>query len=413
MLLVFLYVAGVKKKRDKLARTGRDAQKLANYLEQPFSILRVPRKRKTPDNPEHDDCPAKVCVPQTGLSTAEKSTQMSSGKLETKNMQRRIRVLENKVKQLKQENKRLHQRNEVLRDQLAELCPKRVNQIVKRKTESVTRWKQRYQNAIKSSAARDKNIKELTEVKQRLKKLKKSRDRSHKRYIQKKKQEALKLPAEKYISQLVEKKKEVEVLKLDRVYMEHELDKSMQSDDHAVPTMLDGKTFAPSIREASYKLQSLGVAESSVSEAIQSVVHIVTQKDIGRLPSASTQHKLGPEMLALSRQQVKEGLSEIPNTTLKYDGTTKKGIHLTELEVSTGERTYLAGIRRQCSGTAGAYVESISESLASIDGTKTPGGETAASNILSNVANTMTDRYVVLISLKIIQDQVALLADFF
>ena len=145
-------------------------------------------------------------------------------------------------------------------------------------------------------------------------------------------------------------------MKLTLVSLETDLEsvRKEAATTEAVSTLKDGKSFHPNVRDASYKLQSLGVAEERVSDVIQTVVNTIAQKDIGPLPSATTQRMFGAEMLALSHQQVKEAVCGQDQMTLKYDGTTKGGTHLTELEVATKTRTYLAGtyykadIKLQC-----------------------------------------------------------------
>ncbi len=60
--------------------------------------------------------------------------------------------------------------------------------------------------------------------------------------------------------------------------------------------------------------------------------------------------------------------------TLKYDGTTDhRGKHVIEVELSTGEETFLVAMKNQASGKAEDYVASITDSLQCTD--KVAGGE--------------------------------------
>ena len=68
-------------------------------------------------------------------------------------------------------------------------------------------------------------------------------------------------------------------------------------------------------------------------------------------------------MASLSRQQIKECVTQADSLTLKYDGTTKKLGHLAEVEISTEHDTFLVGIKNQTSGTAEEYVNTIKTCL--------------------------------------------------
>ena len=142
---------------------------------------------------------------------------------------------------------------------------------------------------------------------------------------------------------LHEKDQQNKAVEADLVLLQEELQNRVLDLDLEIPTMIDARTLDPAVREASYRLQGLGVAESKVSAAIDTVLTVVANKQVGRLPSTSTQHRLGHEMLALSRQQVRAELAGHKNTTLKYDGTSKKGAHLSEVEIATADATFLAG----------------------------------------------------------------------
>ena len=81
-----------------------------------------------------------------------------------------------------------------------------------------------------------------------------------------------------------------------------------------------------------------------MSQVIQTVCDVVAPKQLDEsLPSVSTQARLASEMKALSQQQIREAVSDRSHLTLKYDGTTKVGTHLTEVEISTGDQTLLLG----------------------------------------------------------------------
>ena len=70
--------------------------------------------------------------------------------------------------------------------------------------------------------------------------------------------------------------------------------------------------------------------------------------------------------------------------TLKYDGTTKNGYYIMELEVETKENTYFVGSPETIGGKATDYVDTIVTVLGKVDPHK----------LQDKVSNTMTDRVV-------------------
>ena len=155
-----------------------------------------------------------------------------------------------------------------------------------------------------------------------------------------------------------------------------------------------GKEYTdPKVKETSMYLQSMGLSEHQCSKALKMSVETVTNcKLVGKLPSHSTQSRLSSEMKALALKRVAEETNSAKNLTLKYDGTTdKSGRHITEVEIATGKETFLVGLKPQAAGAASDYVQSIEDSLHSIDNAQNnPKG-----TLLSNVSNTMTDRHII------------------
>nr|XP_054756519.1 uncharacterized protein LOC129262428 [Lytechinus pictus] len=151
-----------------------------------------------------------------------------------------------------------------------------------------------------------------------------------------------------------------------------------------IPTK-EGKQFNTSVREASFYLQDIGVPEHRTSEAIRIVSETINGRQIGCLPSSSTQHRMASEMKVLSKSQVRESLKDKNNLTIKYDGTTKGRVgHLTEVEVASKEKTFLVGVSQQVGGAADEYVRTIEEACDAI-----------SPDILCNkTTNTMTDRCI-------------------
>lgn len=137
-------------------------------------------------------------------------------------------------------------------------------------------------------------------------------------------------------------------------------------------TLQDGKTFNTRIREASYYMQNLGLSEAKVSKALPLIVRAICDKElVGPLPSYRSQNRFGDELIALSKQQIKDVLVSENNTTLMFDGTTKSGHHLTEVEIGTkNSGAYLLGIREQSGGRATEYIDTINKSVGDIESQK-------------------------------------------
>ena len=136
------------------------------------------------------------------------------------------------------------------------------------------------------------------------------------------------------------------------------------------------------------------MTEGKTSEALRKVYKALTGNELlGELPSSKTQHRFGAETKTLARQQVKEALSKKENTSLKYDGTTKDGHHLVEMEVWTQEHQYLTGLKEQeGGGTATEYHATLKEVLHDADSTATT--EPLECKLLYNISNTVSDRVV-------------------
>lgn len=310
-----------------------------------------------------------------------------------------VQTLQRQNEELKTEVVKLRSENLQYRKRITSWNPKRLNQAIKRKQESVQLWRKKCISQQKLLNNFNKVQKQYSDAKVVLRKVKLARS---KQQIRKQAKKHLSANVEQKISnnvtvyqkQLVEKKKQLCAQNQVIAYLENEIDvtKGENKENMYIETKKDGKTFTANIREASYHLQNLGVGQGKVSEAIKKVVKAVTNKDVGPLPSYTSQNYFTKEMKALSRQQVKQCLSGKENTTLKYDGTTKKLGHLVEVEVADGDQTYLLEIGDQLSGRAKDYVETIKGRINAIESTPLPSDLSQNMNLLSSIANTMSDR---------------------
>ena len=149
-----------------------------------------------------------------------------------------------------------------------------------------------------------------------------------------------------------------------------------------IQTRIGMRKIHPNVKAASYKLQTLGIAEGQVGEAIKTVITTMTDGELaGNLPSKTTQNRMASEMEAINNICIGEELAGKKDLTLKYDGTTKKGKHLVEVEGVTKEKTFSLGVQETAGGRADDYVECTKEMTSKIQG-----------DILNNISNTMTDR---------------------
>lgn len=89
-------------------------------------------------------------------------------------------------------------------------------------------------------------------------------------------------------------------------------------------------------------------------------------------------------MKGLSRQQIKIGLLGQKDTTLKYDGTTKKLGHLVETEEAIKDSLFLLGVNEQVSGKANSYADTIKMAFEKVENTPVP--EIVNLDVLGNVS---------------------------
>lgn len=89
-------------------------------------------------------------------------------------------------------------------------------------------------------------------------------------------------------------------------------------------------------------------------------------------------------MHAVAKQQLRDALSDENNLALKYDGTTKNGHHIVEVELlETKQKTYFVSWETAVGKSHQLYVNTNVSNLDSIK-----------PNMLQQISNTMTDRVV-------------------
>ena len=302
-------------------------------------------------------------------------------------------TLEIENKQLKAKNNNLKEENATLRKKITAWNPKRTNQALKRKQQSISSWVTKYR-MLKCNYQNEVNEK-IKDLRGSLQKVKGAAKKKVKRL--KAKQQSQTITQDQLTQNLAKElqqariqeehcRKDINFWQNEAVEAQERLDDKVQD---LLPTKLDGKSYTHEIREASYFLQDVGVSQKNVSKALKAVVKSITGKELcGPLPSYGTQNTFTKEMKSLSRQQIASLVKESKNLTLKYDGTTKKVGHLVETEIEADGRTFLIGMKQQNGGTADEYVNSIKQSLNAIESESGTGN----AKVGTRIVNTMTDR---------------------
>ena len=268
---------------------------------------------------------------------------------------------------------------------------KKLNQNLFRCNQKLSRWIKKY-NANQDQLRDERShVQKLNHTILRLRKMLKVGN-------------ALKIQNKQYAKKLSElrerKQKDSEIISSIQTRIleleEKLLDYTEANSQSTIKTLQDGKTYCTDIREASYYLQNCGLSETKVSEVLTLVVKTLTGMDFeGPMPSSRSQNRFGSELKAVSLQQVKETLlKDGKETTAMFDGTTKCGQHISEIEIATkSSGTFLIGLKEQCGGKATDYVDAIHTSFSDVE--KQTYLSTDSVSILKDVTNSMSDRCVV------------------
>ena len=107
------------------------------------------------------------------------------------------------------------------------------------------------------------------------------------------------------------------------------------------------------------------------------------------------------DMRQIAYQQIIEALKEAESITLKYDGTTKNGRILTEVELEMETGTYLCGVREQVVGSVDDTANTIINVLDDISAIKSD------KRWIQKIKNTMSDGCIVNSATEnILEDQI-------
>ncbi len=320
-------------------------------------------------------------IPVSQKRKHEENVHVMNVKKQRKHDQSPVRDIQTENEMLREENIRLKAENERLKHKLNIVYgaakkrqePKRFFESYKRKCKAASTWRNKYYQECAKRKADQKKDKPII--------------------IRKGVSQAVHTVTSDALSNTISRLRTAEETNKELENKVEELKETINEQQKPIETRIDGTKINPKLKEASMYLQNIGVAEHQCSEAIRISVQTITDKMFsGNLPSRSTQCRLPSEMKALALKHVANETKDKENLTLKYDGITdSRGRHITEVEVATGQETYLLGLRAQPSGTADDYANTIKDTLHSIDNAS--GAERGT--LLSQILNTMTDRHIV------------------
>ncbi|KAG1710423.1 Craniofacial development protein 2 [Nymphon striatum] len=172
-------------------------------------------------------------------------------------------------------------------------------------------------------------------------------------------------------------------------------DELLESKKHFLETKCDGKSYNSDVNIMVYNLALLDVSVEHIPIAIKLSAQFA-KCECGPLPDESTCRRIIHQMGEMSRMHVSEVLSGERNTTLKYDGTSLKRMHLGEYQIETKSQTFTLGIKPMARGTGVKYAQGVNEVIGDmISAAGYLPGEDRSQNIMGNISNTMTDRHVV------------------
>ena len=366
----------IEKKVKSLHRGQQEEDKLNRYLSEPY---RLPVLTKNKENesgtsePLPDSSHQKAPACQFGCEIL-KNVNRDLAK-EVNKLQVDLEQKESEAFTLKKESDGLSVQLSKMKERKHRLEPKRLNQALKRK--------------MKQLQDKDREIKRL-KIENYVAKRKLDRNVQNRRRQGQIRQPSITFKTVELVKQL---RQQLAAVELDKTVLE---DKLRDMADNLIITKQDGKTYTSAVRRVVYDLICAQVSVDNIPVIIQSVVTNLTKKTVGPLPDPTTCSRIAREMKELSKYQINEELSSAKNTTVKYDGTSKKKTHYVEVQVATTKKTLTTGLSLMASGTAEAYTNSVMQSLQDIGaaGMVITGRDTTA-QILGEITNTMTDRHIV------------------
>lgn len=394
----------LNKIKNNLKKRSADADKLAAFLAQPYSVPAPRGKRKPFTQPEVEV--TEITTPEPKSVRIIDPFEQVSKELGKENSDMKILIDSQRknLRQLQSDFEKLKQRYAALEKTLANSQtklknayrlmgkfdkPKHITQSMKRKNTQVKHWKQKaeeWRKVVIKLKQSDKRCKSKTETLTKL-----QTQNANKKCRAKKGKSIPKTPTVDTALLQTTLVNAVDIIQTKNNHIDFIEDRLVTAEDkvQSTNTILlrdpdNPRKINPSFKHASMILQGIGVAEHEVGPSIEAVISTMTESKLeGAMPSRSSQQTLASEMHAISLLHMREQLKGEKDVTLKYDATSKYGRHIVEVEIETEDRTYFAGGREVPGGKAKDYVECLVDVACDVD-----------SNMLEKVSNTMTDRCV-------------------
>ncbi|ELT97200.1 hypothetical protein CAPTEDRAFT_196087 [Capitella teleta] len=371
----------VKGKRGKLSKSKRDAEKLQEFLQSPFKFTCVTEKGPTQPLKKRRTCDAIV------VEEAEKSSPGSP----------LYSSLMKDYLALRDELQRKEAEYEELRKSLEKEKKRRVQQDFVRSQKSAALWRDKY-----------KELKKVVSVDQEVKRLKSSLSTASHHHKTVRESEA------KERESLIKSHKEQLGLLKERIsFLEDALERSkeeieaIRGENEKQIDAMHGKAYSFKVRMAVYEALQRQCPVEHVGKLIQSIVQILTGRELARAPSAATAARMGRELGTIGDLQTADVLLKNSHCTLAWDATELAGAHINEVHIaapnassSEAPRTYhTISIAQLPGGTTEDYTKHVKESLEDLANLHAKYSGTdlrdTASRMAANITASISDRVAV------------------
>eukprot|EP00112_Aurelia_sp_Birch-Aquarium-sp1_P019970 Seg5042.2 transcript_id=Seg5042.2/GoldUCD/mRNA.D3Y31 product="hypothetical protein" protein_id=Seg5042.2/GoldUCD/D3Y31 len=166
-----------------------------------------------------------------------------------------------------------------------------------------------------------------------------------------------------------------------------------------IETRKDRKTYDDNIRKCIYYCLQSQVPTDQVSNVIAYIVKEMTGMELSLTPSKSCASRIAREMGIIADMQGADTILTSKNSTLSWDGTSLKGVHLNEVHVTTEDKSVVLGISSLPGGTTEDYTKDILNTVNDLMGNysnkKGLEKEETTKQAKGSISNTLTDRVAV------------------
>ena len=275
--------------------------------------------------------------------------------------------------------------NVILKKKISSLCPKRVNQKIKRKNAFIKQQHMKLKS-LKKEISKSNNVSVNLKLKLRITKLRK--------VVAKTKQPCRVRTHDSLQNKVKTLQSQVDDLQL-------ELDKLNENNEGSQDKLKTktGKTYIAQVRKCVYYALQHQVPVEHAGNLIKFISKELTGKDITDIPAPSTVSRMAREMGVISSLQTGELLTSTPNCNLAWDATDVSGSHINEVHVNAGGTQLSLGVAELPGGKSSDYHLHITETLEDAASVYADWSGHDKSEVLSsvyhNISSTMTDRVAV------------------